>query len=34
MIVLPEWQFGKLAGQISDREVNGKPVNGLGAKAT
>ncbi|KAE9380264.1 putative Flotillin-like protein 1 [Stipitochalara longipes BDJ] len=33
-IVLPEWQFGKLAGQISDREVNGKPVNGLGAKAT
>ncbi|PMD54627.1 putative Flotillin-like protein 1 [Hyaloscypha bicolor E] len=33
-VVLPEWQFGKLAGQISDREVNGKPVNGLGAKAT
>jgi flotillin len=33
-IVLPEWQFGKLANQISDREVNGKPVNGLGAKAT
>ena len=33
-IVLPEWQFGKLAGQISDREVSGKPVNGLGAKAT
>lgn len=33
-IVLPEWQFGKLAGQISDREVTGKPVNGLGAKAT
>jgi flotillin len=33
-IVLPEWQFGKLAGQISEREVNGKPVNGLGAKST
>jgi flotillin len=33
-IVLPEWQFGKLAGQISDREVKGKPVNGIGAKAT
>jgi flotillin len=27
-IVLPEWQFGKLAGQISEREVNGTPVNG------
>lgn len=31
-IVLPEWQFGKLAGQISEREVNGKPINGLGGK--
>lgn len=31
-MVLPEWQFGKLAGQISDREVSGKPVNGMGAK--
>ena len=28
-IVLPEWQFGKLAGQISEREVNGKPISGL-----
>lgn len=28
-IVLPEWQFGKLAGQLSDREVNGKPVSGV-----
>lgn len=28
-IVLPEWQFGKLAGQISEREVNGKPVAGM-----
>jgi flotillin len=31
-VVLPEWQFGKLANQISEREVNGKPINGLGAK--
>lgn len=30
-IVLPEWQFGKLANQISEREVNGKPVSGMGA---
>lgn len=28
-ITLPEWQFGKLAGHISDREVNGKPINGI-----
>ncbi|KAH8816332.1 putative Flotillin-like protein 1 [Xylogone sp. PMI_703] len=28
-IVLPEWQFGKLASQISEREVNGKPISGL-----
>ena len=28
-IVLPEWQFGKLAGQISEREVSGKPINGI-----
>ncbi|RFU34577.1 hypothetical protein B7463_g1787, partial [Scytalidium lignicola] len=28
-IVLPEWQFGKLAGQISEREVSGKPVTGM-----
>jgi flotillin len=30
-ITLPEWQFGKLASQISDREVNsydGKATNG------
>ncbi|KAG0645919.1 Flotillin 1 [Hyphodiscus hymeniophilus] len=26
-IVLPEWQFGKLAGEISEREVSGKPIN-------
>jgi len=31
-IVLPEWQFGKLAGQISEREASGKPINGLGGK--
>jgi flotillin len=30
-LVLPEWQFGKLAGQISEREVNGKPVAGMAA---
>jgi flotillin len=30
-LVLPEWQFGKLAGQISEREVNGKPVPGMAA---
>jgi len=30
-IVLPEWQFGKLAGQISERERSGKAVGGLGA---
>jgi flotillin len=28
-IVLPEWQFGKLAGQISEREVSGKPINSI-----
>ncbi|KAE8453168.1 hypothetical protein EG329_011235 [Mollisiaceae sp. DMI_Dod_QoI] len=28
-IVLPEWQFGKLAGEISDRETTGKPINGI-----
>ncbi|KAF4624887.1 hypothetical protein G7Y89_g13281 [Cudoniella acicularis] len=28
-IVLPEWQFGKLAGQISDREASGKPIGGI-----
>jgi flotillin len=28
-IVLPEWQFGKLAGQMSEREVNGKTITGM-----
>jgi flotillin len=28
-IVLPEWQFGKLAGQVSEREVNGKTITGM-----
>lgn len=33
-IVLPEWQFGKLGSQISEREVKGTPIKGLsnGAK--
>jgi flotillin len=31
---MPEWQFGKLANEISEREVSGKAINGLGAKAT
>jgi flotillin len=30
-MVLPEWQFGKLAGQISEREVTSKPSKGVGA---
>jgi flotillin len=29
-VVLPEWQFGKLADQISQEEVNGKGITGLG----
>jgi flotillin len=33
-IVLPEWQFGKLANQISDREVNGRAVTGMSSAAT
>lgn len=28
-ITFPEWQFGKLASHISDREVNEKPINGI-----
>ena len=28
-ITLPEWQFGKLAGHISEREVTGKPIGGI-----
>ncbi|CAG8951239.1 hypothetical protein HYFRA_00007987 [Hymenoscyphus fraxineus] len=28
-IVLPEWQFGKLAGQMSEKEVGGKNVQGM-----
>lgn len=31
-IVLPEWQFGKLGQQLSEREVSGKPINGIGGK--
>lgn len=27
-IVLPEWQFGKIAGEISEREQNGKRIPG------
>ena len=30
-VVLPEWQFGKLAGDMSEREVSGKPIKGVGA---
>jgi flotillin len=30
-IVLPEWQFGKLGNQLSEREATGKPVAGMGA---
>jgi flotillin len=33
-LTMPEWQFGKLANEISEREVSGKAINGLGAKAT
>lgn len=29
-ITLPEWQFGKLANQISEHEVSGTMVNGKG----
>jgi flotillin len=32
--VLPEWQFGKLAGQMSEQERTGKKVKGLGANGT
>lgn len=28
-ITLPEWQFGKLADKLSDREVTGKEITGL-----
>ncbi len=31
-IVLPEWQFGKLANQMSENEVSGKPVKGMNGK--
>ncbi|RDL37071.1 Band 7 [Venustampulla echinocandica] len=33
-ITLPEWQFGKLAGDISEREVSGKPIQGMGSNGT
>jgi flotillin len=28
-ITLPEWQFGKLAQKIGDREINGKEITGI-----
>lgn len=28
-ITLPEWQFGKLGSQLSEREVSGKPIAGI-----
>jgi flotillin len=28
-ITLPEWQFGKLGEQLSEREVSGKPIQGI-----
>lgn len=31
-ITLPEWQFGKLADQISDRETTGKQIGGINGK--
>lgn len=33
-ITLPEWQFGKLANDISEREVTGKPIKGMGSNGT
>lgn len=30
-IVLPEWQFGKLGAQLSEREATGKPIAGQSA---
>jgi flotillin len=32
-IVLPEWQFGKLGNQLSEREVNGKAITGMNSAA-
>jgi flotillin len=28
-VTLPEWQFGKLANGLSEREVSGKPIKGI-----
>lgn len=28
-VVLPEWQFGKLGEELSDREVKGSKINGM-----
>jgi len=28
-VTLPEWQFGKLGEQLSEREVSGKPITGM-----
>jgi flotillin len=32
-IVLPEWQFGKLGNQLSEREINGKAITGMNSAA-
>lgn len=32
-ITLPEWQFGKLGSQLSEREVNGQAVTGMNSVA-
>jgi flotillin len=28
-VVLPEWQFGRLGEQLSEREISGKPIKGM-----
>jgi len=28
-VVLPEWQFGKLGSELSEREVSGRKVSGM-----
>jgi len=28
-VTLPEWQFGKLGEQLSEREVSGAPIKGM-----
>jgi flotillin len=32
-MTLPEWQFGKLTGQPSERDINGEPGTDQGARA-